>query len=294
MPNVYEVITQRIIQQLESGTAPWHKPWKARGRSALPRNLITGRDYRGINTWILLSGGYGSPYWLTFRQAKELGGHVRQGETGFPVVYWKFGTREVQDGDEIIEKKSVLCRYYILFNEEQCADLRVRPARPLEDSPQIGPIEACEQVVSGWHARPVIHHHGDAASYNKVTDVVQMPNRSCFDGAEEYYSTLFHELVHSTGHPGRLNRSTLTDFERFGDEIYSREELVAEMGAAFLAGFCGIENRTINNSAAYLSSWLEALKNDHRMVLIAASQAQKAADLILGVARSDVAQQSVS
>lgn len=108
MPSVYEVITQRIIQQLESGTAPWHKPWKARGRAALPRNLITGREYRGINTWILF-GEYSSPYWLTFRQAKELGGHVRQGETGFPVVYWKFGTREVQDGDEIIEQKSVLC-----------------------------------------------------------------------------------------------------------------------------------------------------------------------------------------
>jgi antirestriction protein ArdC len=118
---------------------------------------------------------------------------------------------------------------------------------------------------------PPFNHRGDVASYNKLVDVVAMPNRSCFDGSEEYYSTLFHELVHSTGHPGRLNRSTLTDFERFGDEIYSREELVAEMGAAFLAGYCGIENHTINNSAAYLASWLEALKNDHRMVLIAAS-----------------------
>ncbi len=291
MPSVYEVITQRIIQQLESGTAPWRKPWKARGRGALPRNLITGHEYRGINTWILLSCRCNSPYWLTFRQARELGGHVRQGDTGFPVVYWKFGTREVQDGDEIIEKRSVLCRYYTVFNEEQCVDLRVRPARPLEDSPQIGPIEDCEEVVSGWHARPVIHHHGDAASYNKVTDIVQMPNRSCFYTAEEYYSTLFHELVHSTGHPGRLDRSSLTDFERFGDEIYSREELVAEMGAAFLAGYCGIENRTINNSAAYLASWLDALKNDSRMVLIAAGQAQKAADLILSrPARSDADQ----
>jgi len=217
---------------------------------------------------------------------------VRQGETGLPVVYWKFGTREVQDGDEIIEKRSVLCRYYTVFNAEQCEDLRVRPAAPAEDQPQIGPIEACEQVVSGWNARPVIHHHGDAASYNKLTDAVQMPTRSCFDGAEEYYSTLFHELVHSTGHPERLNRSTLTDFERFGDEIYSREELVAEMGAAFLAGYCGIENRTINNSVAYLASWLEALKNDSRMVLIAAGQAQKAADLILSrPARNDADQQ---
>ncbi len=294
MPSVYEVITQRIIHQLESGTAPWHKPWKGRGRAALPRNLITGREYRGINTWILLSAGYSSPHWLTFRQAKGLGGHVRQGETGSPVVYWKFGIREEQDGDDIIEKRSVLCCYYTVFNVEQCEDLGLEPAQPLNDSAQIGPIEVCEQVVSGWQARPVIHHHGDMACYNKVTDTVQMPNRECFDGSEEYYSTLFHELVHSTGHPARLNRSTLTDFERFGDEIYSREELVAEMGAAFLAGFCGVENRTINNSAAYLASWLKALKDDSRMVLIAASQAQKAADLILGVPRTDVAPQAVS
>jgi antirestriction protein ArdC len=111
---------------------------------------------------------------------------------------------------------------------------------------------------------------------------VQMPERSCFDSGEEYYSTLFHELTHSTGHSTRLNRSTLTDFERFGDAAYSREELVAELGAAFLSGYCGIE-RTISNSAAYVANWLEALKNDSRLVIVAASQAQKAADLILGI-----------
>ena len=127
----------------------------------------------------------------------------------------------------------------------------------------------------------MIRHGGDCASYSKVLDSVQMPERTSFDSVEEYYSTLFHELTHSTGHPTRLNRSTLTYFERFGDHNYSREELVAEMGAAFLAGYCGIESRTINNSAAYLANWLVTLKNDPRMVLVAASQAQKAADLIL-------------
>src|SRR5438105_12027675 len=121
-----------------------------------------------------------------------------------------------------------------------------------------------------------------------------MPNRYSFESPGEYYSTLFHELTHSTGHPTRLNRSTLTEFERFGDENYSREELVAEMGAAFLAGYCGIENRTINNSAAYLASWLQALKNDSRLVLIAAGQAQKAVDLILGLARPAVAHEAAA
>ncbi len=133
--------------------------------------------------------------------------------------------------------------------------------------------------------KPTIRHGGDCASYSKVLDSIQMPERTSFDSREEYYSTLFHELTHSTGHTTRLNRSTLTDFERFGDHNYSREELVAEMGAAFLCGITGIEHRTISNSAAYLANWLDALKNDSRLVLVAASQAQKAADLILGFTR---------
>jgi antirestriction protein ArdC len=283
MPTVYEVVTNRIIKQLEAGTAPWHKPWRVRGKSGLPRNVATGREYRGINVWVLLSSEYSSQHWVTFRQARELGGHVRQGEVGFPVVYWKFDKREVQDGDEIVEKPSVLCRFYKVFNVEQCEGLGLQPSQPTEKEPQVQPIEACEQVVAGWLQRPTIKHGGDCASYNKSLDLVQMPENSCFQSAEEYYSTLFHELTHSTGHPARLNRSTLTDFERFGDAAYSREELVAELGAAFLSGYCGIENRTISNSAAYVANWLEALKNDSRLVLLAASQSQKAADLILCV-----------
>ena len=282
MPNVYEIVTQRIIQQLQSGTAPWHKPWKVRGKSGLPRNLVTSREYRGVNVWILLSSGFSSPYWLTFKQANLVGGHVRQGSIGFPVVYWKFGTREVEDGDEIIEKPSVLCCYYTVFNVEQCEGLRLQPARSTEEQPQ--PIEACEQVVAAWVQKPTITHGGDCASYNKVLDCIQMPERESFDSAESYYSVLFHESIHATGHPSRLNRSSLTDFERFGDASYSREELVAEMGAAFLAGYCGIQNQTLDNSVAYLANWLEVLKNDSRMIVVAGSHAQRAADLILGAA----------
>ena len=282
MPSVFEVITARIIEQLEAGTAPWQKPWKTSGTNGLPRNLITGHPYRGINVWVLLSSGYSSPYWLTFRQALERDGHIRKGEKGFPVVYWKFNTREVQDGDETVEKQSVLCRFYTVFNIEQCEGIAA-PERLTEPTPDVTPIDACERVVNDWLQKPAIHHGGDRASYHRITDCVRMPNPTVFDGMEEYYSTLFHELTHATGHPARLNRSTLMDFERFGDQNYSREELVAEMGAAFLCGITGIENKTINNSAAYLANWLDALKNDSRLVLVAASQAQKAADLILGV-----------
>jgi antirestriction protein ArdC len=281
MPNVYEIITDRILQQLEAGTAPWHKPWCTPGQDGLPRNLLSGHPYRGINVWILASSGYASPYWLTVRQANELGGHVRKGEKGTPVVFWKFGKREVQDGDEIIEKPSVLCRYYTVFNFSQCEGLRIQPAQATEPLPHIEAIENCEQVVTQWLGKPAIRYGSSHAAYSKMHDLVQMPDLASFDSAEEFYSTLFHELTHSTGHPLRLNRATLTEFERFGDEQYSAEELVAEMGAAFLCGFSGIENKTINNSAAYLRTWLEVLKKDPRLVLVAAGQAQKATDLIL-------------
>ena len=242
---------------------------------------MSGHQYRGINVWILASGGFASQYWLTFRQATELGGHVRSGQKGSPVVFWKFGTREVQDGEEIIERKSVLCRYYTVFNTSQCEGLPVQPEQATEPLPHINPIESCEQVVMQWLDKPTIQHGSHRAAYSKSLDLVQMPDRVSFDNAEEYYSTLFHELTHSTGHPRRLNRSTLATFERFGDEKYSAEELVAEMGAAFLCGFSGIENKTIRNNAAYLQSWLDVLKQDSRLVLIAAGQAQKAADMIL-------------
>jgi antirestriction protein ArdC len=279
MPNVYQIITDRILKQLEAGTTPWHKPWSVSGSGGLPRNLLSNRPYRGINVWILASGEHASPYWLTFRQAHELGGHVRRGESGTPVVFWKFGTRMVEDGVDMIEKPSVLCRYYLVFNVNQCEGLRLQPAA--ESASQIDPIENCEQIVTGWLGKPAIRYGNTQASYNRTHDLVQMPDRPTFVNAEEFYSTLFHELTHSTGHPLRLNRSTLAEFERFGDENYSAEELVAEMGAAFLCGFTGIENKTINNSAAYLRSWLEVFKKDSRLVLIAAGQAQKAVDLIL-------------
>lgn len=132
-----------------------------------------------------------------------------------------------------METPSVLCRYYTVFNVEQCEGLRAEPDQSTTEEPQVQPIEACEQVVTGWLQKPTIRHGEDCASYNKTLDLVQMPERSCFESAEEYYSTLFHELTHSTGHSSRLNRPTLTDFERFADGAYSREELVVELGAAF-------------------------------------------------------------
>jgi antirestriction protein ArdC len=283
MATVYDTITDRIIKQLEAGTAPWHKPWASRGESAIPRNLRTLKKYRGINVWILMSAGFSSPYFLTFKQAQELGGHVRKGEKGLPVVFWKFDEYEKENTatGETEKHEYAMCRYYTVFNVSQCEDLQVVPAAPPDDHPDIPPITICEEIIAGWSGKPTIKHGSSHASYHKVLDYISMPDRNAFDGTEEYYSTLFHEATHATGHPNRLNRKTLTDFERFGDTNYGQEEMCAELGAAYLCGYSGIETKTINNSAAYLASWLKVLKQDSRMVLIAAGQAQRAVDLDL-------------
>jgi len=253
--------------------APWHKPWTAQ----LPQNLASGRKYRGINVFLLATCGYGSPYWLTYKQAIDRGGHVRKGQHGTKVVFWKFGTRQVEDTDgETIERKSVFLRYYTVFNVEQCEGIAARDA-----TRAVNPIEECERILQGMPNPPAIEQEG-RAWYRPCSDTVGIPAPNAFSSVEEYYSTLFHELTHSTGHPKRVGRDGIEKLNTFASESYSKEELVAEMGAAMLCGVAGIERLTLSNSAAYLKSWMDVLKSDSRIVVSAASQAQKAADYILG------------
>jgi antirestriction protein ArdC len=274
--SVYSIITEQIVQQLESGVAPWRKPWNV----AHPANLLSRKPYRGINVLMLAVRGYGSPYWLTYRQATMLGGNVRRGEHGTKVVFWKIGTRETEDADgDTIERKSILLRYYTVFNVEQCEGIASPSA-----APPVNAIEECERIVRQMPNPPAMQQDG-RAWYRPSNDTVGMPSRNAFNSAEEYYSTLFHELTHSTGHTSRVGRDGIERLNTFGSESYSKEELIAEMGAAMLAGVAGIERKTISNSAAYLQSWINVLKSDARMVVSAASQAQKAADYIQGGAR---------
>ena len=274
--SVYSIITEQIVQQLESGVAPWRKPWNV----AQPANLLSRKPYRGINVLLLAVRGYGSPYWLTYKQATMLGGNVRRGEHGTKVVFWKIGTRETEDADgDTIERKSILLRYYTVFNVEQCEGIASPTA-----APAVNAIEECERIVRQMPNPPAMQQDG-RAWYRPSTDTVGMPSRNVFNSAEEYYSTLFHELTHSTGHTSRVGREGIEKLNTFGSESYSKEELIAEMGAAMLAGVAGIERKTLSNSAAYLQSWINVLKSDSRMVVSAASQAQKAADYIQGGAR---------
>jgi antirestriction protein ArdC len=280
--DVYSIVSERIIALLEQGTIPWQKPWQ--GGAMLPRNLISKKPYRGVNVFLLHAMSYGNPYWLTFKQAQELGGNVKRGEKASPVVFWKW--LELDEQDEKGKAKRVpMLRYYSVFNASQCDGIET----PLPENKQRehAPIETAEQIVASMPKRPTVEHGGNKACYSPAFDRVDMPNPQTFNSGEDYYSTLFHELTHSTGHESRLNRKGVAgsegEWSAFGSAPYAKEELVAEMGAAFLCGQAGIVERTLDNSAAYLAGWLERLRNDNKLVVLAAAQAQKAADFILNV-----------
>jgi antirestriction protein ArdC len=281
--DVYQVVTDRIIRLLESGTVPWHQPWKG-GKNHAPQNFISRKVYRGINFFLLNAARYPSPFWLTFKQVQALDGRVKKGEHSFPVVFWKI-FEEQQDGET---KRIPFLRYYSVFNAAQCDGLPAGAMNvPTSTTGEFQPVEKCERVVSEMPRPPKIVQDGTRACYSPLHDEVSMPKAELFESSETYYSTLFHELTHATGHLSRLNRKEITAPIHFGSDPYSREELVAEMGAAFLSGHCEIENKTINQSASYIQHWLERLKDDRKLVVHAAAQAQKACDFILDVQHTE-------
>jgi antirestriction protein ArdC len=276
MADVYSIVTEKILAALEAGVVPWHKPWD--GQASLARNAISNKPYTGINAFLLNLSAYSDPRWVTFKQAQSLGGSVRKGEKSSLVVFWKQYQNEDEDGNAT--KKGAILRYYLVFNVEQCENLS--KLKPLEEKAEVDAIAEAEAIVAGMPSPPKIDDKGkDQAFYRPSADAISMPKKSAFGSSEEYYSTLFHELSHSTGHPNRLNRAELNTLAPFGSETYSKEELVAEFGAAFLCGEAGIQT-TVENSAAYIKGWLNALKNDKRLAVSAASQGQKAANHILG------------
>jgi antirestriction protein ArdC len=271
--NVYEIITDRILNSLANGVIPWRKPW----HTERPKNLISGKDYRGVNVLLLGSAPYESPWWLTFNQARTLGGTVKKGERGTPVIFWKVYGKETEDGGADKDRRFVL-RYFTAFNVAQCEGIEAPPAisRPFN------PIEECERIVSGFEGRPSIEHGGSLAFYAPSSDRIQIPARETFSSAPEYYSTLFHELVHSTGAASRLDRKAVADPNSFASHEYSFEELVAECGSAFLCAEAGISASTLENSAAYIASWAKKLRSEPKWIVNASAQAAKASDLILG------------
>lgn len=281
MNKVYQIITDQIIEKLEAGTVPWHKPWKTIGG---PRNLQSKRPYRGLNAFILAISPFASPYWTTYKAAAKMGGQVRKGEKSTVVIFWSKGD-DYYDEEAEKYKPSMILRYYRVFNVEQVEwndEAQVKIDKLHEELKQIDfePIDAAQAVIDEMQNAPFIQHNGSGASYNPHTDEVTLPQKESFESVEAYYSTAYHELAHSTGNQTRLGR--VKDWSTFGSDPYGKEELVAEMTAAFICGTVGIDGQ-FEATAAYLAGWLGKIKGDPTLVVSAAAQAQKAADYIQNI-----------
>ncbi len=276
MLDLYSMITDRIVNALEKGTVPWHQPWT--GGSSGCISYSTGRPYSLLNH--ILLGGISGQY-ITFNQATLAGGHVRRGEKAKLVVFWKPYEKVDEETGEIT--KHFYLRYYNVFHLDQVEGVDPRWAVSVRSS-GLKPDAAADAIVADYVNRSGITlriTESDRAFYRPSEDTVVVPLLSQYRKQEEYYSTLFHELTHSTGHKSRLDR--ISDIVAFGDHSYSKEELVAELGSAFLINHCGLETpSSFSNSASYIDGWLQALKGDKRLIVSAAGAAEKAVDLILG------------
>ncbi|HKR03959.1 MAG TPA: ArdC-like ssDNA-binding domain-containing protein [Bacteroidia bacterium] len=277
--DVYQIVTNKVIEQLEKGCVPWKRPWTAAG---LPQNLITRKPYRGINVMLLAQCGYSQNLFLTFKQAKELGASIKKGEKAQIVIYWK---RIVKEGPEEGATESIL-RYYKVYNISQCNGIPESKLPPPEL--QNEPILDCEQIIIEMPKRPAIQQVEDTAYYHPIHDYVNMPPMKNLLHSEAYCSTLFRQLIHSTGHTSRINRKELMQMKPFNSEMFTLEELIAEMGASFLNSLTGIEQKEFQQDTSYIQGWLSKLKNDKRLIVTAGGLAQKAVDFILDVRHDDL------
>lgn len=292
---VYQGVTDRVVAALEAGTVPWQSGWTPQG--GFFKNVASKKAYRGINVLLLmiasLENGYTSPYWLTFKQAKEKGGTVKQGETSTKIVFMSMvtGKNMITNPKTGKEEKETfwLMREWSVFNLEQCEgiDPKHTPAPPKENK-----LSASRKAEALLKAMPkpakVLHYTDVTPSYSPILDRIAMPKKGQFKNREVYYATLFHETVHSTGHSSRLALKNIEDYEElkghvFGSEDYSEEELRAELGASMLAALVGLDTTKVQErSAAYLHNWISRLKAEPKLIYAAAQKAQKACDYITG------------
>lgn len=284
--DVYSIVTDRIIQALEEGTVPWQKPWIGSGRAI---NYVSRKPYKGINTLLLDQPGE----YLTFKQCESLGGKVKKGEKSNMIVFFTFSERKEKgsNGEDKIISFPVL-KYYNVFHITQCEGIESKLETP---SLNANPLTEGETIIDGYVSKSGVKFEptkgSDRAFYRPAEDRVVVPDISQYKILEEYYSTAFHELTHSTGHSSRLKRfgEKNDGIAAFGNDVYSKEELIAEIGSSMLMSIAGIERpETFQNSASYLQSWLDVLKGDKRLIVTAANAAQKAVDLILGKSPAEV------
>jgi len=285
--NVFELVTNAICEKLEQGEIPWQRPF-IKGKR--PMNLITGKPYNGVN--MLLCGGWSNPYFLTFNQCKQLKGSIKKGEKSTIIVFWKLYTKDKlnEETGELEEHQTYILNYYRVFNVTQCEGIDHKRLIELQEEYKTKSnqmlnqscIDSFEQLTAEYRNKSgldiEIGEESGRAFYMPILDFISLPDRKEFISDEAFVSTYAHELVHSTGNKSRLNRLGRENSKK-GDESYSKEELVAEIGAGFLSNMVGIDH--IENATAYCQSWLKALKNDIKMIVYASKDAEKAVDYIL-------------
>ena len=285
--DLYSEVSERIIGELERGALPWIKPWAATAGANVPCNAVSNRPYSGVNVillWLAANRGYPTPRFLTFKQALEAGGNVRKGEHGFKVVFVKRLTAKGEDGEEGDTRSFTMLREYTVFNVAQCENLpeRVIHGQPMRIRNPDTRDELADEFLTSTGAE--IREGAGEAYYVPSQDFISMPAFAAFKGADQFYNVAFHELTHWTGAKHRLDRKQGME-SRFGDHAYAAEELVAELGAAFLCAEFAFDGDT--RSAGYIASWIKLLKADKKAFFTAASKAQAAADYLRGLALAE-------
>ena len=289
--NIFQEVTQKIIDSLRKGVGPWMKPWDPARSDGVHKNAVSGRPYRGINVLLLnlraVEKGFESPLWLTFRDARKLGGHIRKGEKGVRIVFWKFkeapeldpeGQPVLNDQGSPVVRTFVFGRSYVVFNSEQCEGLNLKKWEEEPDPDPVDLVAGAEKILELADVR----FGGPRAAYNRRLDSVVLPSRKAFKSQEDFYATGLHEMTHWTGHESRLNR----EFgKRFGDQAYAFEELVAEIGSALLGAHIGLPIERLQHPE-YIGNWIEVLEGDKscKAVFTAARKAQEACDYLLDAA----------
>ena len=290
--DVAQIMTDKIIALMEKGVCAWNRPWNL---SEVPKNLTSMRAYRGFNTWLLraekIEKNYSTDFWLTAKQAIDIKGHVRKGEKSTPIIFWNISflvkgkwyssakLKALGFGQAMVERKSFSLKYFNVFNADQCEGVSHKIPSPSEVT-EIGSIAQLDEIESNWKDIPTINTGGDKAVYFPTRDSITLPNKEQFNGTAEFYATKWHELGHSTGHKSRLNRKELNDCAGFGSHSYSKEELTAELFSSSMMAIGGV-TQTIDNSAAYIQSWMKALKNDKDLLIEASGRAQAAIDYVI-------------
>jgi len=275
--DIYTMITDRVIEKLKQGVVAWQKPWN----TILPCNYKTRRAYNGINLWICLFNDFKSPYYLTFKQVTDMKGSVKKGSKGTPIVFWEFLKTSKVNADGVKEDRNIpLLKYFVVFNEEQIENIEFEklPENRVQD------VSVLDEIIKNMPNAPrfeEIKSMVNVACYMPSMDIINMPPKEAFKSTDGYYGTLVHELVHSTGHGTRLNREGVTGRVEKGSEVYAFEELIAEMGSAFLCNMVGIVGNMDNNTA-YIQSWIKRLQNDNSFIFKASKQSEMAVKYIKG------------